>query len=276
MLNKGWFTETYDIVAQFEAGVGLKSGTEVQVNGIRVGKIKRLILAESGNVQAILEIENNYAHHITTSSVAYPTRDKNIISDRVIMIEHGFEGRQLTPLDTIHSETPKDIETLLTQTRELLDKVQFLVHAGDTLIRMARDTNSTIGQLLTSNKMHVSIMKQLNTFDGITKRSAKLLDTLNTHTPNLFSQVDTINQTILGLTQRSTKTFNQVDTLLSNSILLTQSIQPVLWHAQDLIEGSESKMEKADEIMNSIGDLWILGDTFIDKSQGKYLIQESW
>ncbi len=273
--NKELFDPTYILKVRYESGLGLKPGTEVQVNGVQVGKVKSIMLNDDRQVELELEIKEVYQHFITTESVAYPTRDKNIISDRVIFISPGAKGRILKNNEVLSSEDPKDIESLLSQTRELLDKVQFLVYAGDTLIKMARDPNSTVGALLQSRTLHDNLVKQTQIIDKITSKSLLLIDTIQRYTPQLLGQLDTIQKSVIELSGKGTRTFGKIDTLLDISIEMTQTAGPMIYQAQDLLNASEDKVDQAGHLMKEVNDLWFFDDP-PDHSKIPYLTEGQW
>ena len=273
--NKELFDATYKLRVDFEVGLGLKPGTEVQINGVQVGKVKSIMLRDDRRVELSLEIKEEFKNFITSESVAYPTRAQNIISDRIIFINPGTTGKVLQNHQFIKSEDPKDIESLLSQTTELLEKVEFLVYAGDTLIKMAQNPNSTVGALLHSKELHDNLLNQTKMLGQITSQSMVLLDTINEYAPTLFHKVDTIQNTVIRLSDKGQSTIAKVDTLLDFSLDMARVAGPMIYDAKDLLDESTNKLEDAGHLINELNSMWFLDDAPTHETT-PYLTEQQW
>jgi phospholipid/cholesterol/gamma-HCH transport system substrate-binding protein len=130
-----WFTvldfgkkEGFLLKARFKSVEGLVKGAQVQIAGIRVGEVKRIIFdPDSGKAVALLEINDAYRNAIPEDSkVALKT--KGLLGDRFVVIEPGKPNvRKLKPGEEIaRVEEPYDPEKLVENVGIMTQDLQIL------------------------------------------------------------------------------------------------------------------------------------------------------
>jgi phospholipid/cholesterol/gamma-HCH transport system substrate-binding protein len=103
-------TKEYPVKARFNNISGLKEGSEVEIAGVKVGKVSKISLK---NYQAIVELMINPDVKIQDDSIA-SIRTQGIIGDKYIKISPGGSEDYIKP-DGVLSETEStvDIEELI-------------------------------------------------------------------------------------------------------------------------------------------------------------------
>jgi phospholipid/cholesterol/gamma-HCH transport system substrate-binding protein len=276
LANKGVFTPTYPLYCVFKANndslvtsavMGLSRGTSVQVNGVEVGKVDSVLLLQDGSVKLRLTILEKYQAHITANSVAYPVRDRNIISDRVLFISHGSGSRMLEAGETIIATSPRDLETLLDQTRILLNQVQFLVQAGDSLLRMAGNPKTTVGALIASDSLYRQLMTTLKNADEVGDQAQELAAKVSDAAPELIERTQKLQSEIQAVSRRSLVTLDKLDSLLVHSDSLAVQSRPLLKPAEQILRKGQVELDKSGELIDGVKSHWLLKSQF-EKSSG--------
>lgn len=105
--------ENYRVTALFDSATGLKSGDSVEIAGVKVGKVERIVL--SNDDQANVELRIRRGVKITEDVIA-SIRTKGLIGDRYIKLEQGGSERYIEAGGRIRETTPPmDIEELIGQ-----------------------------------------------------------------------------------------------------------------------------------------------------------------
>lgn len=284
--SMGTFTKTYELNCIFKTQsaqslsqdstespvMGINQGTSVLINGVKVGKVDSVVLAPSGDVRIKLEIEKKYQDHITSNSIATPIRERNVISDRVINISHGNGGKILVDGDELRAEPSRDIEGFITQARLLLKEVENLVYLGDTLIRMMRRPNSTIGALIASDEVYKKINQSLDQLNQLGQGGIVTVTQINQNTPALLKNARAIADNLQDLTNQGKKTLGKTDqllekggTLLGSGDSLAKGAQPLLKSLDSILQQSGNTLKKVDttllksgHVLDSVSIPWLL------------------
>jgi phospholipid/cholesterol/gamma-HCH transport system substrate-binding protein len=103
-------TKQYPIKARFNNISGLKEGSEVDIAGVKVGKVSKISLE---NYQAIVELMINPDVKIQDDSIA-SIRTQGIIGDKYIKISPGGSEDYIKPAGVLsETESTVDIEELI-------------------------------------------------------------------------------------------------------------------------------------------------------------------
>jgi phospholipid/cholesterol/gamma-HCH transport system substrate-binding protein len=120
--------EGFILKARFKSVEGLVKDAQVQIAGIRVGKVKNIILdSESGKAVTLLEINGAYRNAIPEDSKVF-LRTKGLLGDRYIVIEPGKPNvRKLKPGEEIAQVyEPYDPEKLVENVGIMTQDLQIL------------------------------------------------------------------------------------------------------------------------------------------------------
>ncbi len=117
-LNLGevpWLSSShrYIIYAEFDNISGVKSGADVQVAGVVVGKVGNITLTEDDLARAALQVDKSLA--IPVDSIA-SVKSQGIIGDKFIQLTLGGDDELYKPGATItDTESSVDLESLISK-----------------------------------------------------------------------------------------------------------------------------------------------------------------
>ncbi|MFQ5355376.1 MAG: outer membrane lipid asymmetry maintenance protein MlaD [Mariprofundaceae bacterium] len=101
----------YSLQASFDDIGGLRTGADVMIAGVSVGRVQGVALSDED--EALLDIHINEGVHITEDAIA-SVRTKGIIGDRYVRISQGGDDEFLKDGDRIvETESILNIEDLI-------------------------------------------------------------------------------------------------------------------------------------------------------------------
>ena len=275
--------EEYKLYSNFEKALGLHTGTKIQISGVDVGRISDMYIQESG-VRMEFTIRSEYKNWITDSAMVFAIRDQNVISARVINIEvKKGKGRILNDGDYLPAGKAQDLETVLETTNELLNRVNLLINAADTLVEMAKDTGTTLGALLGSRLLYDNLNQQLTRLDQMSYAGTKIINLLQLRMPGLFDRLDTIagGVTVLitvmkDVPQKLDRTFTSLDTVLYKMDGLVGDLGEVTVSLDQFIGNGEQTLQSAEDLMAGISNMWIIRRSIPKKDTVPFVVETLW
>ena len=107
-------SEGYTVYASFNSVSGLRPGAEVEIAGVRVGRVKAIRLDDE-RPRAIVELQLNKGIHLTDDVIA-SVKTSGLIGDKYISLAPGGSGTELGNGDEItDTESAVDIEELISK-----------------------------------------------------------------------------------------------------------------------------------------------------------------
>ena len=280
----------YNLYCDLVSGQGLRKGTNVQINGVDIGDVEEVSLTDNGLVRLKLILDLKYKRWITNKSVVYATRDQNIISERVVNIDISQVGNKvLSDGDYLIAGTAQDIETVLKTANELIDRIGRLVVAADTLLKMAVDTNTSIGALLSSRVLYNQLdyaTKRLNGLlveaNGVVFKIDDVVKNLNGGIPKVAAFADTITTSFTGLvgnlnnlTDKASIIMNTLDTTLHDVSHMVEGLNNVMETTGNLITDGSQTINRADDFMGGMSKFWFLRSK-IPQKDSIPLLEDTW
>ena len=106
--------KTYTLSARFTSVSGLREGANVELGGVRIGKVTKIYLDKS-SYEAVVEIKVDQSL-ILQEDVIASVRSRGIIGDKYIKIAPGGSDQVLSPGDTIdQTESSVELEELISK-----------------------------------------------------------------------------------------------------------------------------------------------------------------
>ena len=106
-------SRTYEIYAEFDNISGVKSGADVQIAGVVVGRVRAIILSSDDLARATLQLDNDV--RLPVDSVA-SVKSQGIIGDKYIQISLGGDEELYAPGATVvDTESSVDLESLISK-----------------------------------------------------------------------------------------------------------------------------------------------------------------
>ena len=107
-------SDSYSVFATFTSVSGLKPGAEVDIAGVKVGRVKSIRL-DNKLPRAIVELNVNNNIHLTDDAIA-SVKTSGLIGDKYISISPGGTGEPLKNGDEImDTESSVDLESLISK-----------------------------------------------------------------------------------------------------------------------------------------------------------------
>jgi len=110
-----WFTgsKTYTLAAEFNNVSGVKTGADVQIAGVTVGKVRQLNLNKEN--MAVVEMQVDRGVKVPVDSIA-SVKSQGIIGDKYIQISLGGDETLYKPGEIIvDTESAVDLESLISK-----------------------------------------------------------------------------------------------------------------------------------------------------------------
>jgi len=105
----------YNVTAGFDSVSGLKPGARVEIAGVEVGKVDRIVLDSKSGDRALAYLKIKSGVKITDDVIA-SVRTSGIIGDKFIKLRPGGSDTMLKNNDTIReTESAIDIEELVSK-----------------------------------------------------------------------------------------------------------------------------------------------------------------
>ena len=107
-------SEGYSVHASFSSVSGLRTGAEVEIAGVRVGRVKAIRLDDTQQ-RAVVELQLDKGVHLTDDVIA-SVKTSGLIGDKYISLAPGGVGDELKNGDEImDTESAIDIEELISK-----------------------------------------------------------------------------------------------------------------------------------------------------------------
>ena len=276
--------EEYKLYSFFEKAQGLHPGTEVQINGVRVGQVSNLNIDASGLVRMEFTIRKEFQPWITDKAMIFAIRDQNVISERVVNIDvRKGEGRVLEDGDMITGGKARDIETVLETLNEVLERVTVLIDAADTLVALTMDTNTTIGALLGSKLVYEKLNTQLDRLDYFSYEGIRLLDVLSGEVPRILYRTDSLTQKLFSMTnemenvpQKIDNAFLSLDRFFGQMNGAMDSLNRMVGGVNGLVSQGEETLLNADNLIEGASNMWIIRRSLPKRDSVPFVAEDVW
>lgn len=185
------FRQSNVIYSYFERTDGLSPGNYIYINGVKVGSVKRMALAESGDSVAVtmsfdLEVD------IPKNSVAY-LESSGLLDEKAIVVERGDAEEHLEYGDTIKGVYRGGMmETLKQEGEELSEDVS---ESFEKLNRLLAQLNTMIDEDAKGrfDKILDDMSATTENISGLFRDKRQELELSIDHAQNFLANVDTVS-----------------------------------------------------------------------------------
>lgn len=281
--KKGVFELQYTLSAVFENGVGLRPGADVLFNGVKIGRVESVNLLgkggidiSSGKVVLDLLIDRKFQDFITSRSVAFALRDKNLVSDRVVNIETlGLGGAILKGGDTVAVSNSRDIESVLSGLTKLMGKMDQLINSIDEIVVKTKDPTTTVGAMLGSRELYDRLLDGVNNVDTAVTEGRKVMarvqhlaDTMGVGLGGLMARADTASGKLV-------KTAEQAERLSVHANVLAGQGETILRRMDQIMLQGAGRIDQAGDLMDAVSQLWFIKGKLVKKGEYPVLLNEA-
>jgi phospholipid/cholesterol/gamma-HCH transport system substrate-binding protein len=155
--NQNPFEGSFPLRTYMEDSAGMSEGSDVRLNGILVGKIKKVRLSGEKDphrmVELLMSVENSFKTEIPDDSVAAISAS-NLLGDKYINITKGRSSKMVEPNAEVKSLPNNDIPQLIETATSILNSFQQVVNRVDGLLAGIDAGKGNIGKLLKDDELY--------------------------------------------------------------------------------------------------------------------------
>ncbi len=183
------FAKTFPITAKFKNATGLKSGSNVRYNGVKVGIVKAVNLINDTLVQVDMEIEEAKRSFIHTTAVAAIASD-GLMGDKIVNISAGKNsGAQVKNNDLLAAHNPLVTDEVLETLNKSNENIRVITDNLKTITSDINSNNGPVQMLYKDPAMAQSLRQSFTNLDAITGKVLNVSASLQ----NITSQIQNGN-----------------------------------------------------------------------------------
>src|SRR4030095_7084467 len=159
------FEKKMHLKARFAAADGLREGSEVQLAGVRIGKVETVNLLppdspEDSKVEAVMVIGSELSgkpitERIRTDSNAQLIATSLLANDKIINISPGTtKGSPVSENDILESRVAISINQLTQTGNDLLEQINKLAVPANEILTKANQGEGTLGQIVNDESLY--------------------------------------------------------------------------------------------------------------------------
>lgn len=209
------FEEKLRLKARFAAADGLREGSEVQLAGVRIGKVEEVTLLppdspEDAKVEAVMIVDkelNNepITERIRTDSTAQLVATSILANDKMINVTPGSsKGDAVTENHILDSKESISINQLTRTGNELLEQINKLSIPANEILNKANQGEGTLGRIINDPNLYknldtavaetrLTVVKLQTTLDKVNRGEGSAGKLLND--PELYNSLNrTVSQ----------------------------------------------------------------------------------
>ncbi len=210
------FEKKFRLRAHFAAADGLRDAAEVQLAGVHIGKVEKVILlppdsSDDARVEAVLLINQNLdgkpvTERIRKDSTAQLVAVSLLANDKMINITPGsVGGATVAENDVLNSTSTMSINKLTETGNQLLEQINKLSVPANEILTKANNGDGTLGKIINDEALYnnldgavgetkLTLAKLQNTIDRVNRGEGSAGKLLND--PELY---DNLNRSVQQL-----------------------------------------------------------------------------
>ena len=196
------FDKTFPVTARFSNAGGLKIGSNVRFNGVKVGIVKKVSIISDTLVQVEMQIEQSKRQFITINSMASIASD-GLMGDKLISITPGIPGGALVQdNEEIMSHNSINMDEMMGTLNESNKNVKTITDNLKTLTNDLNTENGTIQSLYKDPEMANNLKSSFSNLNAVTYKVLNVSNSLHIITNQIQNgngaMGELINDTALG------------------------------------------------------------------------------
>lgn len=273
--STNFFESKVSIYTYLGDAAALTLGAPVNLNGIPVGKVKKITLSGSKDPRRLIRIEMEVPEH-TLKSIPVDSVSSisaaNILGTKYINIKSGQSETVIRPGEEIPSLNTAEFENVVQQGYAVLTSLQGTVERVDKLIGMVESGKGSIGKLLVDETLY-------NHFLAIVDEVKQLADALNSdkgtfgkliYDRDVYDDFRKTMARIDSLAQGLQEGQGTAGKLLKDQALYDE-IHKIVAEFRKIVDdlnagkGTAGKILKSDELHKQVSDSLAKIDSMLDK-----------
>ena len=190
------FRKTFPITAKFANTNGLKEGSNVRYNGVKVGIVKTVTLINDTLVQVNMQIEESKRKFILKNAIASIASD-GLMGDKLINITTGqADAPQVQNNDVLAVRNPLITDQVLQTLSQSNDNIREITENLKTLTADINSKNGPVQLLYKDTLMAKNLKQSFSNLDGITEKVLKASSSLQQVTSQIQNGNGVLNEII--------------------------------------------------------------------------------
>jgi len=227
------FMKTFPISAKFTNAVGLKAGSNVRYNGVKVGIVKSVTLINDTLVQVDMQIEAGKRVFIHGNAIASIVSD-GLMGDKIINLTSGkseTETAEVKDHEFVQVQNPLNTDIVLQTLNQTNENIRVITGNLKNITSEIVSGNGTAQSLYKDTVMANNLKKSFSNLDAITVQVLQVSKSLQQVTNKIESGngalSEIINDTVLAnnLSETMDKLKQTSDELIRASGSLTKTVE---------------------------------------------------
>lgn len=190
--QKNLFSPVFKVSANFYNISGLQVGNNVRFSGINVGIVDNIMIINDSTVQVDMLLRKDVQQFIKADSQA-GIGSSGIIGDRILTITQGSnEAPMAKEGQFIESTEPVETDAIMARLNSTAENVEIITMELAEIMININSGEGAMGRLISDSSIAENISQTIGNFK---KSSAGLDETIETTKTNLYSFMESLQQT---------------------------------------------------------------------------------
>ena len=273
--SKGLFTKDTVVYTYMDDSAALTEGSAVRLNGIIIGKVKRIELSGSTEsnriVRLVLEVHENRLPQIPVDSLA-AIGAENVLGTKYVNIKKGKAAETVKPGGEVKSLDTREFDEVVQSGYALLTSLQGMLKRIDAIVGLVETGKGSIGKLLVDDELYNRLLAIEKDFQKVSGALASGQGTIGKllYDDSLYQEIRTPVARLDSLLQDLQQGQGTAGKLLKDDALYTE-IRGAVKELRRLVDdinagkGSAGKLLKSDELHQQISAAVARLDTMLER-----------
>ena len=273
--SKGLFLKNAVVYTYMDDSAALTEGSAVRLNGIIIGKVKRIELSGSTEsnriVRLVLEVHENRLPQIPVDSLA-AIGAENVLGTKYVNIKKGKAAETVKPGGEVKSLDTREFDEVVQSGYALLTSLQGVLKRVDAIVGLVETGKGSIGKLLVDDELYNRLLAVEKDFQKVSGALASGQGTIGKllYDDSLYQEIRTPVARLDSLLQDLQQGQGTAGKLLKDDTLYTE-IHGTVKEVRRLVDdinagkGSAGKLLKSDELHQRISAAVARLDTMLER-----------
>ena len=171
------FTSTNRYYVEFRNVGGLAEGNPVQLNGVTVGKVGKIVLPEETDAEFLrvfINIERRYAQRLRGDSVAR-IKSLGLLGDKFVEVTSGSPAfEQIAAGDEIPADQPTDVDSLIASGEDVVDNIVSTATSLSNILERMDRGEGLLGELVAEREGRKITETLIGTLESIERVAGRI------------------------------------------------------------------------------------------------------
>jgi len=165
------FTDKSVVYTYLSDSAAMTEGSAVRLNGILIGKVKKIELSGSKNrdrtIRMVLQVEHQYLAMIPEDSLVQFSAE-NVLGAKFLNIKRGESATPVKDGGELRARDEKDFLEVVQSAMPLLESIQSILRRVDKIVQQVEAGKGSIGKLLNDDELYQHVNRVVANTEKIT------------------------------------------------------------------------------------------------------------